>query len=449
VGRAANVLVDFKNDYPCLDIEVSGHMQQTASAFPPIEIATKLLLSLGIGLLVGFEREWSHKDLGVRTFSIISLFGMLTALIAPPFIFIGLIGVIALLVVVNVGALRAQRPLEATTSGALLVTFALGVLIGQGHVFTPTASAIVMTLLLALKPQFSRFAGGLTEEEVRGAVLLGLIGFVIYPVLPNRFIDPWNILNPREAWFTVILIASIGFLNYVLLRLYSARGLFYAAVLGGLVNSTAAIAELSGPLGATGPDARGLSIVVNLLTVVAMFVRNLALLLIFSPAAGLIAVFPIVLMVLSAAACIWRRRRSDVATVRLEIGSPISFRQLISFGAIFILIQTGGTLGQRLLGQSGVVLASTLGGLASSASATAAVAALTRHGAVVPKVAALSTILASVASTLVNLPIVYRATQDRVLIRSLLLISLVITVLGLIAFAASEAVGLAAARLSG
>ena len=80
---------------------------------------------------------------------------MLTALIAPPFIFIGLIGVIALLVVVNVGALRAQRPLEATTYGALLVTFALGVLIGQGHVFTPTASAIVMTLLLALKPQFS------------------------------------------------------------------------------------------------------------------------------------------------------------------------------------------------------------------------------------------------------------------------------------------------------
>ena len=59
---------------------------------------------------------------------------------------------------------------------------------------------------------------------------------MIYPVLPNRFIDPWNILDPREAWFTVILIASIGFLNYVLLRLYSARGLFYAAVLGGLVN---------------------------------------------------------------------------------------------------------------------------------------------------------------------------------------------------------------------
>ena len=74
----------------------------------------------------------------------------------------------------------------------------------------------------------------MTQEEVRGAVLLGLIGFVIYPVLPNRFVDPWNLLNPREAWLTVMLIASIGFLNYVLLRLYSARGLYYTAVFGGV-----------------------------------------------------------------------------------------------------------------------------------------------------------------------------------------------------------------------
>jgi hypothetical protein len=44
------------------------------------------LLSLGIGLLVGFEWEWSHKDLSVRTFAITSLFGMLAALIAPAFI---------------------------------------------------------------------------------------------------------------------------------------------------------------------------------------------------------------------------------------------------------------------------------------------------------------------------------------------------------------------------
>jgi uncharacterized membrane protein (DUF4010 family) len=124
---------------------------------------------------------------------------MLSALIAPPFIFIGLVCVAAFLVVVNIGALWSHRPPEPTTSGALLVVFALGVLIGQGHVFTSAATAIAMTLLLAIKAQLSRFAGGLTREKVRGAVLLGLIGFVIYPVLPNRCIDSRDLLNPREA----------------------------------------------------------------------------------------------------------------------------------------------------------------------------------------------------------------------------------------------------------
>lgn len=84
---------------------VSRIVQQAIPNFPPIEVATKLLLSIGIGLLVGFEREWSHKDLGVRTFTIISLFGMLAALISPVFIVAGLAGVIALLVVVNLGSL--------------------------------------------------------------------------------------------------------------------------------------------------------------------------------------------------------------------------------------------------------------------------------------------------------------------------------------------------------
>ncbi|MES1256892.1 MAG: DUF4010 domain-containing protein [Acidobacteriota bacterium] len=408
-------------------------MQRHIVPFPPDEIAIKLLLSLGIGLLVGFEREWSHKDLGVRTFAITALFGMLSALIAPAFMVAALVGVIAIAVVVNIGSLMARRALETTTAGALLVTFALGVLIGQGHIFTPTASAIVMTLLLALKPQFSRFAGGLTHDEIRGAVLLGLIGFVIYPVLPDRFVDPWDLLNPREAWLTVILIAAIGFLNYVLLRLYSTRGLYYTAIFGGFVNSTAAIAQLSGPLAAAGPNGRPLMIVINLLTIASMFVRNLALLLIFSPPAGLIALVPIAIMAAITAAFVWLRRGPPVDLPQLTIGSPVSVRQVASFGAIFLAIQIMSSLGQRFFGEYSAVLVSTVGGFASSASSTAVVAGLARHGQITPMVAAVSTVLASVASTLINLPIIYRATGDRALVRSLLFATVLISIVGLLA----------------
>jgi uncharacterized membrane protein (DUF4010 family) len=406
-------------------------MQRNIVPFPPVEIATKLLVALGIGLLIGFEREWAHKDLGVRTFAIITLLGMLAALSSSNIVLVGLGGVIVLVATVNIGNFIHDRALETTTSGALLVTYILGVLVGQGHIFTPTSAAIVMTLLLALKPQFSRFAGGLTEQEIRGAVLLGLIGFVVYPVLPNRFVDPWQLLNPREAWLTIILIAAIGFMNYVLLRLSSTRGLYYSAAFGGLVNSTATIAELSGAVRDAGPSGAGLGVIISLLTIVAMFVRNLALLTIFSPAAGMIAFWPILIMAISAGVFAWRHNRGPDPPASLKIGSPFEIQSIAGFSLIFLIIQLSGAVGQRFLGTYGTISVSILGGFASSASTTAAAGSLARHGQITPGTAALSTVLTSIASTLVNLPIIYRQTRDRGLVRIRLLISVAITILGI------------------
>jgi len=102
---------------------------------------------------------------------------------------------------------------------------------------------------------------------------------------------------------------------------------------------TAAIAQLRRPLAAAGPNARPMAIVINLLTIVSMFVRNLALLLIFSPSAGLIASLPIVAMALIAAGFVWWQRHSPVNSSPLAFGSPISLRQLASFAAIFVSIQ--------------------------------------------------------------------------------------------------------------
>jgi len=73
---------------------------------------------------------------------------------------------------------------------------------------------------LSLKPQRCAFAGGLTQQELRSAVLLALLGFVIWPLLPDRFVDPWQLIQPRDDWITVVTIAGLGFLNYVLLRIY-------------------------------------------------------------------------------------------------------------------------------------------------------------------------------------------------------------------------------------
>ena len=96
----------------------------------------------------------------------------------------GMFATILLAVLLNVRDIVASRTVEGTTSVALVVTFVLGVLIGNGHMFTSVACTIVTTWLLSLKPQFKQFAGGIRSEEIRSAVLLRPFGFVIWPLLP-------------------------------------------------------------------------------------------------------------------------------------------------------------------------------------------------------------------------------------------------------------------------
>jgi uncharacterized membrane protein (DUF4010 family) len=396
----------------------------------PLDVATKLAVSLGVGLFAGFEREWSRKDVGVRTFALTALLGTLTSLISIQFSIAALAAIALIIALVNGRALLLRQNLEITTSVSLLVDFVLGVLIGQGHLFTPVAGTLLLTLILSLKSEFSSFAGGLRPEEIRSAALLGLIGFVIYPLLPDRFIDPWKLINPRESWITVIVIAAIGFVNYVLLRLYSNRGLLYTAILGGLVNSTATIAELASWLREPSAATERTGTFFNFVTVVAMFVRNLALLAIFAPQAVYIAVLPMAAMSCCSAIFVWFSRGSSYPAGELKLSSPVSIRKLISFGTLFLLIEVAGAIGKRYLGHSGVVIVSLLGGLVSSASTTAAAAILAAHGETAAYLAGLATVLASIASALSNLPVLYRVTKNAEMTRNLTMKTFVVALAG-------------------
>lgn len=151
------------------------------TSFPYDEVATKLALSLAIGLLIGLEREWAQKAAGVRSFAITALLGTLTALASMGLVLVAFVGLCLLILLMNAHFFLKRDSLEITTSVTLLVTLTLGVLIGEGHYFTATSAAILITLLLSFKAGFSAFTGTLQLEEIRAAVLIGLLSFVIYP----------------------------------------------------------------------------------------------------------------------------------------------------------------------------------------------------------------------------------------------------------------------------
>jgi uncharacterized membrane protein (DUF4010 family) len=393
-------------------------MQTESAHFPATPIALKMGVAIGIGMLAGMEREWSNKDVGVRTFAIVSLLGMLASLVGQNVEVAALVGVLLLVAAMNTRSILHDRSLEITTSAALMVIYLLGLLVGLGHIFTPVAGAIVMTMLLAWKTELSRFAGGLQPSEIRSAVLLGLIGFVIYPVLPNRYVDPWQLFNPSDAWISVIAIAGIGFVNYVLLRVYSTRGLYFGALFGGLVNSSATVAELSTRLRETGMVNRTATLC--LLTTIAMFGRNLILATIFSPRSLSATLVPLLAMALVGGFWVWRDRRIEERVPgTLTLTSPISLTKVIWFGVLFIAIQIAGTLLTKYFGSYGMLATGVFGGLVSSASTTAAAATMAMHGKITPALAGSATVLTSLASAAVNLPIVWRIIKDKVALKTL------------------------------
>jgi uncharacterized membrane protein (DUF4010 family) len=381
----------------------------------------RLALALAIGMFVGIERERRRKEAGLRTFAFAALLGAIGGLLGDPFALatLGLVGI--LIVLLNFETIRTGEGAELTTSAALVVTTFVGILAGQGHTFTPTVLGVVTAALLAWKEPLVGFTRTLTEGELRSAVLLAILAFVVYPVLPTGSVDTWHLVDPREAWVTVILIAALGFMNYILLKLYGDRGLAVMSFLGGLVNSTAAVADLANRAEGEPPATWNHAIYRGaLLGTAAMLLRNAVILALLAPLALGHTLIPFVMMFAGATVLAFvggPRAEStpgdpvDHAAAPSTLQSPFSLSAALKFGLVFLALQVGGTLAERALGDSAFYVVSAVGGLISSASAVASSAALSASGTLSPQTAGLAAMVASLTSALVTVPLVSRLVR--------------------------------------
>ena len=372
--------------------------------------AQQLILATALGLLVGLERLRAGKEAGIRTFSLTAMAGCLSQMAGQPWlagVALALTGVT--IWVTNSSALGKGSGAELTTSAALVVVSFAGILTGLGQVFVPVASVIIVLVLLAWKDEMVHLSTLLTREEVHAAIMLLLLGLVVLPVLPAGTVDPWHLVNLRTAWITVVLISGIGFVNYVLLRLFGARGITYAALLGGLVNSTATVADMTNYIRKGGEPFTQLAFRGIMLATLAMLLRNGLILALLAPGALLAGVIPVGLMLVVITVIAFRGMRTAVAApLELSVRSPFSLGAALAFGAYFLTLTIIAGVAQPLFGNLGFYAVNAVGGLVSSSSASASAATLARQGAISNSVAGFGVVLASLASALGHLPLVLR-----------------------------------------
>ncbi len=201
--------------------------------------------SLGIGLLIGLERERNPAaKAGVRTFALVALFGTLAALVgrlagSAWTVPLGLFAVAVMLI-----AAHAREPVSGdpgtTTVVAAAVCFLLGALVELGDATLAGALGIGVAALLYFKPEIEGLSTALKRHEQVSVLQFLVASFVVLPILPNRGFGPYEVLNPRSIWLMVVLVSGIGLASYMALRLAGERrGAWLAGLLGGLISSTA------------------------------------------------------------------------------------------------------------------------------------------------------------------------------------------------------------------
>ena len=328
-----------------------------------------------IGLLIGLEREYSRpKDAkifaGIRTFPLIGILGFTAALIASitdTWIYISIfIGFSALSIAAYYSAAKEGR-LGGTSEVSGMLVFILGSLVYWGYFLLPAVIAIIIATFLSMKIQLHSFAGKVNAQDIYATLKLAIITLIILPLLPNKPLGPLNVLNPRLIWYMVILVSSISFVGYVLMKLYGRdKGIAVTGLLGGLVSSTAVTFTMSKKSKLEESLSSSYSIGIILASAI-MYLRVLVIISIINQSLLNYLWLPLILFaaVSFLVTLLFYRKvdRSSFSDVILR--NPFELRSAFLFGAAFGLVILLTKAAQIYLGDSGIYAASALAGFSS------------------------------------------------------------------------------------
>ena len=423
-----------------------------ATAVPPVETAfqigdpgtdfifeevsteiVRLTMAVLLGMFLGLEREWSQKSAGIRTFALISLLGaILTIIDAPLLLAAGGVLIISMSVLLAVQSLidrETETNLSLTTSASMFVAYGVGVLVAEGFVTESVTVAVLSSLLLVLKRELHEFAWGLSREEMRSATEFAILAFVIYPLLPDEAFGPWNAIDARTIWLLVIAVSGIGLVNYVMVKRYEGRGIAATGFFGGLVNSTAVIAEMA-QRAANRPALRNLAVGAILIANAAMAFRNALIVIPFIPEVAFLVGVP--LGTIAATGILLSLYVSDwEQDLETNLTSPFSLRNALVFGALFLIILVVAAGAQATFGSTGFLTTTFLAGLVSSGTATATAVTLFGTDQISADLAVAGVLAGTLSSILVK--VFFAAAIDRELVRPVLFWNAILVVAGVVA----------------
>ena len=378
-----------------------------------------LCVALGIGLLVGAERERrkgstpGRSAAGIRTFAIASIMGAVGMLV-------GDIGLLALVVLVT--ALAALVAYQAnhredpglTTELALVLTCLLGGMAVKDASMAAGLGALLALLLVARNAIHHFVRNLLTEQDLQDTLIFAAVALILLPIAPDQFMGPFNALNPRNLVALVLAVMAISAAGYMGTRWLGPRyGLPLAGFAAGFVSSTATIHAM-GQRAAEHESNSSPAVAGAVLSSVATFVQLALLIGLVQPALLRSVAIPLLLGGSTAALYglyfLWMARHSLApAAPEPEKGRAFNLKTSVGFALLLGAVTTVSAALNAWLGDQGIVLSAVVSGLADAHAAAASTASLMAAGKIQAAQAVLPILLGLSANTLTKAVVAFNA----------------------------------------
>lgn len=376
-----------------------------------------LATALGIGLLIGAERERRKRQqaqpaaAGIRTFAVASVSGALGYVLGGPLLLGGVMAAVTVFAAVSSWRIGRKDP-GVTTEVALVLTVLTGGLAMREPALAAAVGVTAAAVLAARTPLHHFVDKVLTEDEVRDGLILAGATLVVLPLLPDRAMGPFGALNPHDLWVVLVLILAIGAAGHAAVRLVGARyGLPLAGLVSGFVSSAATIAAM-GQRAARAPNLKAPAVAGAVLSTVAT-IAQMAIVIGATSQAVLAALAPALIaaglaaVAYSAAFTLLALRHS--AKDEPEGGAAFSLTSAAAFAlTLGVILLVAAALRARF-GEAGVMVAAVLGGLVDTHAAGISVAALAATGRIPAEAAVLPVLAAMSANSLTKAVLAWTA----------------------------------------
>lgn len=379
---------------------------------------SRFCVALGIGLLIGLERERSkgegpsRRPAGIRTFALASLLGAVAFHLGAAWLLAVATAGVAALTAISHRRSRERDP-GLTTEIGLVVVPLLGALAMIDPLLAAGLAVAVAVVFAVKSPLHGLVKGALSDAEVKDGLVFAIATLVVWPQLPDRALGPFAAINPHRIWLVVVLVLTLGAAGHAAIRIFGRRyGLPFAGLAAGFVSSTAAIGSMAGRA-AQDPASLRPAIAGSAFSTVSTFVQMAIMLSVVSPPT-LVALAPM-LVAGALFATIWAFAftfafafgGSSAATPEDDAsgsGRAFSVVAALTLAALLAAMLVLTAALKSKLGTAGVLAATALAGLVDTHAAAISVASLvssatlTAQESVVPILAAMtSNALAKIA----------------------------------------------------